>query len=368
MSAFTFYNPVKLLFGRGRINQISLECPADAIERIMLVTDPDSGRLSGALDAVRAELADRELFLFDEVMENPSYDIVDQGAAQASDNDIELVIGIGGGSAMDAAKGIALASRQSRPIRDYVEGRELDDLPLPIICIPTTAGTGSEVTPFAVFTDQNKHIKTGYESNLIYPILSIVDPVFCDSMPRVLALHTGLDVLTHAVEAYLSTVCNPMADALALSALHAVVRHLDKALNGEQDARDTMARASSQAGLAISQKSTILLHIMAYPLTHHHKLPHGLANGLLLPAVMEFLKAKGNCPEKLQCIEDAFQSRGGMRKYLEELGLVLSLNSHGISAREFSLWAEQTLRKGDIAITPAELDLESIISIYRSAL
>ena len=368
MNRFTYYNPVKLLFGRGRIDQLSLECPADAIERIMLVTDPDSGRLSGALEAVRAELTDRELFLFDEVMENPSYEIVDKGAAQAIDNDIELVIGIGGGSAMDAAKGIALASRQSSPIRDYVEGRELDDLPLPIICIPTTAGTGSEVTPFAVFTDQDKHIKTGYESNLIYPILAIVDPVFCDTMPRPLALHTGLDVLTHAVEAYLSTVCNPMAEALALEALTAVLAHLEAALNGDQQARDTMAWASSQAGLAISQKSTILLHIMAYPLTHHHQLPHGLANALLLPAVMEFLKTKGSCPEKMQRIEAAFQSRGGMRKYLEGLGLKLSLSSHGISAKEFSLWAEQTLRKGDIAITPAELDLERIINIYRNAL
>jgi len=367
MRHFAYYNPTKIHFGRGQINQLAKECPPDAAERIMLVSDPNSAKLSGALDAVSKELADRDLFLFDQVMENPCYEIIDQGAELARSQNIDLVLGIGGGSAMDAAKGIALASQQKKIIRTYVEGRELDELPLPIICVPTTAGTGSEVTPFAVFTDLKKKIKAGYESDHIFPTLSIVDPDFCDTMPASLVINTGLDALTHAIEAYLSTHANPVADALALEALSVVLQNLSSAAEKKKMAIDNMCYAAMLSGLAISQKSTILLHIMAYPLTHYHHLQHGLANALLLPAVLDFLQTEGQCDEKLSRIQGLFKAHGGVKKYLESLGLPMSLKHYGVTQDTFAHYADQTLVKGDIAITPAKIDKNKLIDIYQKA-
>ncbi len=367
MTHFTYYNPTKIQLGRGQINQLARECPADAAERIMLVCDPDGARLSGALDAVCGQLSDRELILFDQVMENPSYELIDQGAELARSQSIELLVGIGGGSAMDAAKGIALASQQPKPIRAYMEGLELDALPLPIICVPTTVGTGSEVTPFAVFSDLKKEIKVGYESDHIFPTLAIIDPRFCDSLPQPLVISTGLDALTHAIEAYLSTHNNPIADTLALEALTLTVTNLKAASRKESQALDRMAYAAMLSGLAISQKSTILLHILAYPLTHYHHMQHGLANAMLLPAVLDFLKKEGECQNKLQRIEEQFNAHGGVRAFLEGLGLKLSLKTLGVSEDSFPHYADQTLVKGDIAITPAKINKEKLIGIYRSA-
>lgn len=368
MSRFTYYNPTKIHFGRGEIEHLPLECPPDAAERIMIVSDPDSARLSGALDAACELLSDRDLIVFDQVMENPTYEIIDEGAELARAQSVELILGIGGGSAMDAAKGIALASQQNKPIRTYVEGRELDELPLPIICIPTTAGTGSEVTPFAVFSDVKKKIKVGFESDHIYPTLAIVDPRFCETLPEKFVVSTGLDALTHAVEALLSTYPNPVADALALEALVHAITHLPAAMNKASSAIEEMGYAALLAGLAISQKSTILLHLMAYPLTTHHHLQHGLANALLLPSFLEFIKKENQCPDKMRSIDTAFKPVGGVSAFLESLGLTTSLSHYGVKEEGFGQFAEQTITRGDVKITPAGVDKDKIIGIYKAAL
>jgi alcohol dehydrogenase class IV len=367
MIPFTHYNPTKIHLGRGKIDQLPLDCPPDAAETIMVVTDPDSARLSGALDAVCQLLSDRDLIIFDQVMENPSYEIIDEGAKLAQSQSVDLILGIGGGSAMDAAKGIALASQQKKPLRAYAEGSDLDELPLPIICVPTTAGTGSEVTPFAVFSDHKKQIKVGYESDLIYPTLAIIDPRFCETLPEKLVVTTGLDALTHAVEALLSTHSNPIADALSIEALNQVLAHLPLAVTKDPTAIDKMSYAALLSGLAISQKSTILLHIMAYPLTTHHHLQHGLANALLLPTMLDFLRNENQCPQKLHLIDTAFAPFGGVRLFLESLGVTLSLNHYGVKEASFAQYADQTLAKGDVAITPAEVDKEKMIAIYKAA-
>lgn len=365
---FTQYNPTRVHFGRGQIEQLPLAFPAQAASRIMLVTDPDGARLSGALDGTIRQFPDRELLLFDEIMENPTYEIVDRAAELARVRRVDLIVGIGGGSAMDAAKGIALTCQQSRPVQAFIEGRQIDSRPLPIVCVPTTAGTGSEVTPFMVLTDVARGIKQGYESEHIYPALAIVDPCFCDSMPAGLALNTGLDALTHAVEAYLSTLPHPATDALALDALGVVIASLKAAMSKDPSAIDAMSFAAMEAGLAISQKSTILLHILAYPLTHCHHIPHGLANALLLPAVLDFLSQEGQCDRKLNRIASLFDAGGGVRGFLESLGVRLSLSHYGVRPDAFPHYADQTLVKGDIAITPASIDRKKLISIYEDAL
>lgn len=361
---FTYYNPTKIHWGRNQIAQLEKDCPLDAAERILLVSDPNSARISGALDAVRQQLSSRDLFLFDRVMENPSFEIVDEGAELARSQDVELVIGIGGGSAMDAAKGIAMASQQNKSIRHYFEGRALDGLPLPIICIPTTAGTGSEVTPFAVLTDNRKAVKTAYESDHLYPTLAIIDPDFCDSMPERLIIHSGLDAICHAIEAYLSTHINPTADVLALSALETAVTHLMAASRKDPRSIDKMTYAAMLSGLAISQKSTIILHILAYPLTHNHHLPHGLANATLLPSVLDFLAFEGQCHDKLQQIHGFFKQFGGISAFLADLNVPCSLKYLNIGKETLNLYADQAMKKSDIEITPAKVDKEKLVQIY----
>jgi len=367
MNPFDFHIPTKILFGRGRIAQLGASLPA-GVERIFLVTDETIATKTPVLDVTLGALAGRGIKTFARVEENPSLATVEEGAAEARAFKAQLILGLGGGSPMDAAKGMAMLAVNAGPLSRYLGGVPLENAPLPVIAIPTTSGTGSEVTPYAVFTDKDGGNKIGYGHPGIFPIIALMDPELTYSMPTVVVINTGLDVLAHAVEAYLSTGSFPLNDALALHAVDVVLAHLGRASLKDKEAMDQMAAAAAVAGAAIAHASTILPHIMGYPLTVFHGVAHGRASAVMMVHVLDALRAKSTCPVKVKTIDDLFAPHGGPDGFLQGLGVSLKLSEYGVRDDEIALYAQKTIVKGDIKITPAAITAESLEKIYRSAL
>ena len=367
MRPFTFHLPVKILFGKGRIRDLKDALPPD-VRRIMIVTDKIVAEKSGALDAMLPQLANVDINMFDKVEENPSFDTLEEGRQMAREKKVDIVIGLGGGSPMDAAKGMAILATNDGDMQDYMQGTPLSADPLPVICVPTTSGTGSETTPYAVFTDQESKTKGGFAHPKIFPAVSIVDPELTYSMPESVVVNTGLDALTHAIEAYLSLDSFPMSDIFALETVRVVLEALPAAARHDHDAMDRMAYASMLAGAAITHGGTILLHIMGYPLTVFHQIPHGKANAILLPEFMRFMRERSKVQSRVKVVDDLFSAKGGIQAFVENLGISTKLSSHGVKEDELDLFADKVIVKGDVEITPAELTKEIIAGIFRKAM
>jgi alcohol dehydrogenase len=181
-------------------------------------------------------------------------------------------------------------------------------------------------------------------------------------------LNTGLDVLAHAVEAYLSTIASPLSDALALEAAKAVLAHLAPAVRKVPESVDQMSYAAMLAAVAITHGSTILPHIMGYPLTMFHGVPHGRASAVLLAPVLEFLRRAGRVPDRIRTIDGLFAPQGGIQAYLTGMGVSARLSDYGIREDEIIAFAHKTIVKGDVLITPAEVTTADLAETYRSAL
>ena len=347
MQAFTFHIPVKTLFGKGQISRLNQEIPSHT-HKILIVTDPGLYENTGIVQQILAQLQDKDIRIFKDIEENPTLESIDQGGTMARDFKPGLVLGIGGGSAMDAAKGVA----------NQVAN------PPAIACIPTTSGTGSEVTPFAVFTDPENETKLGFSKESYFPKFSIIDPELTYSMPDAVLLNTGLDSLAHAIEAYLSTESFDLNDQLALHSIKQVINNLEDAVQRKQIAMDTMAYSAMLSGMAITHASTILPHIMGYPLTVYHGVPHGRAGTLLIPPFIDYLREINTCPEKVNALDELFKKTGGIRSFLENLGVSLNLRDYGVEEGELDKYVQKTIVKGDVRITPGNIDEKVIREIY----
>ncbi|RPH32032.1 MAG: iron-containing alcohol dehydrogenase [Bacteroidales bacterium] len=367
MKSFEFLIPTKIVFGRGKIETLNNEIDKN-ISRILIVTDKNSGEKSGALKAIKTQLKDRFFEIYDGVEENPSLQLLEDGRKVTRAGRFQLIIAVGGGSPMDAAKGFAVLATNDGSMREYMQGRALENKPLPVICIPTTSGTGSEVTPYAVFSDHEQGFKGGFAHPGIFPIISIIDPELTFSMPSQLVVNTGLDALTHAIESYLSTDSNILTDALALHSIKTIIENLSDAAKMDEEAMCLISYASMVAGIVITHAGTILLHIMGYPLTIYHNIHHGKANAILLPQFLEFMLVNSTVKEKVAEIDNLFKPFGGSRKYIEDFGISTRLSTYGIKESELKLFAEKTIVKGDIKITPAHLTVDTIIKIYTDTL
>lgn len=366
MQNFTFHIPTKIIFGSGKIQE--LDSIIDKTQRnILIVTDNILLTKTEIIKDVKSILHNRKVFIFSEVEENPSYATVEYGSKFARSNNIDLVLGIGGGSSMDAAKGIALRIHNDSSIKDIVENNALVDNVLPIICIPTSSGTGSEATPFAVFTDTETHIKNGFSHPSIFPSISLLDPELTYSMPPSVVINTGLDALAHALEAYLSNLSFELNDQLALKAIKIIIENLENAANKKPEAMNKMAYAAMLGGIAISHASTILPHIMGYPLTSFHGLAHGRACIILQPAFFNYLKENNLETIKTKNLDDLFISKGGIESFIQSLNVSTRLSDYGVIESELQSFAKQTIVKGDVKITPGNITEIIIAKIYRSA-
>ncbi len=364
---FKFYLPTKVIFGCGKVKELH-QLIDEEINSILIVTDKNVFEKREVCDAILNQLKAFQVQVFDEVEENPSFTTLNKGIKIAHENNVQLVVGIGGGSPMDAAKGIAAFATNKGDIKEYIDGKVLSKNPLPVICIPTTSGTGSEVTPYAVFTDREQGKKLCFSNPRISPGLSIIDPELTYSMPKQVTINTGLDALTHAIEAYLSEDSFPLNDLFAIQSIETVLKNLLPASQKDYEAMRNLAYASMLAGICITHAGTILLHIMAYPLTVFYGIPHGRANAILLPAFMEFMVRKSYTKQKVKTIQKMFEEYGGVLNYINGFNISTRLSSYGVRKEEFGKFAQDTIIKDDIKITPVDVTKEDIIEIYNSTL
>lgn len=295
----------EIIFGRGSLKQIGQCARRLGGDRVFLVTDPGiiaKGWIDEALGYLEQE--GLKSVVYDNVVTNPRNYQVEEGALEYSRNGCDVIVAIGGGSPMDTAKGTAvLVSNQGR-IEDFV-GCNLITQPIPpLICVPTTAGTGSDVSQFAIIADLEKKIKMTILSRAIMPDISLIDPRLLQSKSSELIATTGMDALTHAIEAFVSSLSWSLTDPHANHAIKLVFRHLKKAVERRSlDPLEGMAIASLEAGAAFSNAILGAVHALAHPLGGRYDMHHGLANAILLPVVIQ--KNLEHSPKKYALIANA---------------------------------------------------------------
>lgn len=289
---FIYNIPVKTIFGRQCILKNS-----DAISpygaKALIVTGKRSAKANGSYSDM-AEALDREKIkhhLFDRIEANPSVDTVRAAAAEAREQNADFIIGIGGGSPLDAAKAIAILAANSINDEQLFSGT-FKNKPLPVVAVPTTAGTGSEVTPYSVLTFNKIKNKKSISSDSIFPVIAFLDPKYTESLNYTTTVNTAIDALSHSVEGYLSNRATDIIEPFALESLKILgteLKLLLKEKNPAPAAREKLLYASMLAGIVIAHTGTTIIHAMGYPLTYYKNIDHGRANGLLLHEYLKFI-------------------------------------------------------------------------------
>ena len=306
VSAFKIAN--KLITGPAAIEQLSAELTRLNVQNPLIVTDAILVK-SGTVDLALAQLGGRRYGLFDQVKPEPEISIVEDCTRAYREGGHDGLIGVGGGSAIDIAKGVAAFASHEGPLAELFGVDLVKRKGPPLIAIPTTAGTGSEVTNVAIFSDKEAQLKKGIVSDYLLPDVALVSPLMTLTCPRSVTAASGVDALVHAIESYLSVNASPITDAIALGAIKLIVKALPKAYANPSNlqAREDMATASLMAGMAFGNAGVGAVHALAYPLGGRFNIAHGVSNALLLPYVMEWNKLA--CVERMRDIADAMGVR-----------------------------------------------------------
>ncbi|MBY0159350.1 iron-containing alcohol dehydrogenase [Cytobacillus oceanisediminis] len=303
-----FRVPEAILYGRGSSEKVGAEAALRG-KKALIISDKIMDQL-GYVSECRTLLQEAgvksEVYLG--VASEPTDEYVVEALTLFQKEQCDMVISVGGGSCIDTAKAIAVLATNGGYIGDYMGGRKLaQNAPVPHIAIPTTAGTGSEATDVTVITNSFNDVKMMIKQPAFMPSVAIVDPLLTISSPKNVTSATGVDALSHAIEAYLSKKAHPMTDTMAVSAMKLIVENILTAYNeGENvDAREAMSLGSLQAGMAFSNASVCLVHGMSRPIGALFHVPHGISNAMLLPAVLEF--SQEACIDRLADIGRIFQ-------------------------------------------------------------
>lgn len=382
-SAFTYEGARRMMFGSGIISRLGEEVKALGASKVMLVMDKTLAS-TGLKDRLIAPLKNVRIrvVLYDEITPEPSPQLADQGAELARKEKVHLVVGAGGGSSMDVGKAIAVLAKNGGKATDYI-GLGLVKKPgLPTIMIPTTAGTGSETTFTAVFTMRETKSKGGINSPFLYPNLALLDPELTLSLPPRPTAYTGMDALAHAVEAFTSTKANEVSDLFAMRAIELIARHLRAAVfqGSRIDSRESMLLASYLAGMALANAGVTAVHALAYPLGALFDIPHGVANGTLLPHVMRY-NAPGNA-EKFASVAEAmgYNTYGlatreaselaseAVSRLAEDIGMPGGLSELGIPESSFEEMAAGAIKVArPMENNPRPMSVDDIVKLYREA-
>ncbi|KXP09347.1 alcohol dehydrogenase [Tsukamurella pulmonis] len=380
MTAAQIGLPRRLVVGGGALADAGRLVRDLGHTRPVVVTDAfltaqgTAARLVAALTEAGCEVA-----VFDGTVPDPTTASLDPGLAVVRAHDADCVIGLGGGSPLDTAKALAVLAVGGGTMRDYKAPTVTVGPALPVIAIPTTAGSGSEATQFSIITDSASDEKMLCPGPAFLPIAAIVDYELTLSMPARLTADTGVDALTHAIEAYVSRKANPFADGFALTAISTISATLRSAYADGTDraAREAMMLAATQAGIAFSNSSVALVHGMSRPIGAHFHVAHGLSNAMLLPAVMRF--SVDAAPSRYADCARAYGLTGdsdgalaqGLVSAIEELCADLAVptpRAHGIDRARWDdlapLMAEQALASGSPGNNPRVPDAAEIVALY----
>ena len=381
--SYKFFMPAISLMGADCLKDAGDQVGELGFKKALIVTDKVLGQI-GIVKKVTDVLDNKniEYAIYDETKPNPTVKNVNDGLALLKEKECDFVISLGGGSAHDCAKGIALLATNGGEIKDY-EGVDKSKKPqLPMVGINTTAGTGSEMTLFAIITDEERHIKMALVDKHLTPIIAVNDPMLMLAMPKSLTAATGMDALTHAIEAYVSTSATPITDACAEKAIELISNYLVNAVENGQDveARDMMAYAEYLAGMAFNNASLGYVHAMAHQLGGLYNLPHGVCNAILLPHVQEYNKATsasrlakiakimGGNIEGLTDEQGADLCIDMIKSLSQTIGIPEGLGVLGVKESDFETLATNALNDACSLTNPRKGNLEEVIAIFRKAM
>lgn len=378
-----FFIPAVNLFGIGSHKEIGNEIKKLGAKKPLIVTDKGlvrTGIVAELTNIIKKEVS-IDVIVYDDVHPNPTDKNVEDGLLLYRESSCDMIITVGGGSSHDCGKAIGLVATNGGKIHDY-EGIDISKKPMPpFIAVTTTAGTASEMTRFCIITDTKRKVKMAIVDRNVTPNIAIIDPMLMKGMPKDLTAATGMDALTHAVEAYVSTAANAITDACALKAITLISENLRAAYANGDDmvARDNMAYAQYLAGMAFNNASLGYVHAMAHQLGGFYDLPHGVCNAILLPHVERFnLIAKvnrfvniaiamGQSVGYLSDRDAAEKAIESIERLSSDIGIPKGLSSLGVKKEDFKLMAENAMKDACGLTNPRIPTLDDVINIYEDA-
>lgn len=372
---FLYHLPVNLVFGNGVSQKVGEEA-ARLGKRALIVTGRSSAKKSGLLDRT-LELLKKEgvsAVIFDEVEPNPLTTTVGKGAALANEEGCQLVIALGGGSIMDAAKSIAFAAVNEGDITEYMFGRRTGSGALPLILVPTTCGTGSEGNNIAVLTDPTSNDKKGLRGDKTYGAVSLIDPQLMKTMPKRTLASVGFDALCHNMEAYVCKAHTPMSDMIALEGIRRTARSLVRVYEDPacDEAWEDVTLASTLGGMAITAAGVAGPHAIEHPASGLYNITHGLGLAAITPEIFE--RSISGAPERFAVIsrllggKDEQDCAGTIRRLLEKLEINVRLRDLGVKEEGIRWMTENCFRvsRGGLSKNPVAFTEADVEAIYRA--
>ncbi len=372
-----FYLPTKIVFGAGSVTELRKIVEEELkASRVFLVTDKGI-RKAGIDRAIVSQF--KSITVFDDVEPNPRYTTVNRAGSIARKTGPDLIIGLGGGSALDAAKAVALLVTNKGSIEDYEGKYKYTFPPVPVLAIPTTCGTGSEVTWSSVITHTERNFKMTIKGPHTFPSVALVDPDLLATLPQNLIASTGMDALVHAIEAFSVKPSTFLTDLFAKEAVRLIFHHLERAYNdieGDKEARENLMKGSMLAGVAFGNSDVGAVHCIAEAVGALYDTPHGVANSIFLPYVMEF-----NLPEAESSyaeiagfvgIDDKSRKRAAEKLIKEVRDLSSRLNiprfkDIGIEKSQFTLIAEKSYQNNSNPSNPRRAEVKDYLQMLNTA-
>jgi alcohol dehydrogenase len=379
---YTWQMPVRLIIGPGCSRQAGEELKNLGGRKALVVTDRGvrgAGVLVGLLEGLEQSGVAYEIY--EGVEPNPTIRCVEEGLALYRRGSCDCLLGVGGGSSMDTAKVVGAAATNNMEIRDLM-GYDKVKTPIPpLILVPTTCGTASEVTKGGVITDPARHFKFGVLSPLLFPKVALIDSTLLTKLPGPVIAATGMDAFCHAFESYTNLNTDPISDALDLQAIGMIARWLRPAVaNANVEAMSHMVLASTMAGMGFTNTTLTILHAMSLPLSAYYGLPHGIANAVMLPHVMEFnlignpqrytdvAKAMGEDTSGLTVMEAARLSIKAVRELSRDVGIPETFESFGVTEEHLDAMVEDTFKSSAVLVNPVRVTREIVAELYRRAM
>ncbi len=383
MNPFRFSVPTEIIFESGSSLKAGDILRERGVDSALIITD--KGVLAaGCLDNVFESLKGNGITfgVYDGVEQNPAEETVEEALRMLIARDYDSVIAVGGGSSLDTGKATIALLKEKREIGDLYSQVLRGDSPLPLMAIPTTAGTGSEVTWSAVITDTRRRVKETIRGEYMYPDYAIVDPELTLSLPKTITASTGMDALTHAIEAFITTRAHAMSDALAMEACLLIFNNLrDAVMEGDNiEARSAMSIASTLSGMAFSISGLGMVHGLAEPLGGRLNIPHGIANSVLLPYCLKFnqeaAKEKlatlsnliGDNGSKMSIEEEAASLVSEVKRLSRDVGIPEKLEDVEVSKEEFDALVDDASVNSCLPGNPRSVSVEEIEAIYSEVL
>jgi alcohol dehydrogenase class IV len=375
--------PQLVRFGVGALDTLGKEITRLGAKKALIVTDPGVFQ-SGLIQPVQEQLGKAAVAVdvYSAAEPEPSLNGLNAAALKLRKGNYDVLIGVGGGSSMDTAKGLSVLLLHGGKGQDYIGTDKIPGPGVPVITIPTTAGTGSEVTNIAIFSDTEKELKVGMVSAHLLARVALVDPVLTYGCPRNVTAASGIDALVHAIECCTGLKANSFTDAIAVKAMQLITGNLRDAVNdgSNKNARNSMAEAALLAGIAFGNSGVAAVHALAYPLGARFHVSHGMANGLLLPYVMEgnlsanvtrfalIAGALGETTRGLTPLQAAGRGVKAVKKLIKDIGIPQRLRDIGVPEEALEGMAVATMDVTRLlANNPKALTLDDVRGIWRNA-